>query len=110
MPIEQAFRDLKSHRCGVGFTDSLTRKAKRAGVLLLLNRLARFAAWLMAIAARNTRSADPLAPQRSHLRRYSAWCRGMEWLRINRLPRDIRDGLAATLSALMDRHRALAEL
>lgn len=110
MQIEEAFRDLKSHRYGVGFTDSLTRKAKRAGVLMLLNRLASFAAWLMAIAARNTRSADPLARQKSHMGRYSAWRRGMEWLRINRLPRDIRDELDAALSALMDRHRALAEL
>lgn len=110
MQIEEAFRDLKSHRFGVGFTDSLTRKSKRAGVLLLLNRLASFAAWMMAIAARNTRSVDPLARQKSHMHRYSAWRRGMEWLRIKRLSQDIRAGLQAVLDELLDRKLGLALL
>jgi hypothetical protein len=110
MQIEEAFRDLKSHRYGVGFTDSLTRKPERAGVLLLLNRLASFAAWLMTIAARSTRSVDPLARQKSHMKRYSAWRRGLEWLRIKRLPQDIRDGIEAALDALLERNLPVAML
>jgi IS4 transposase len=36
MQIELSFRELKSHRYGQGFEDSLTRKGKRIEVLLLL--------------------------------------------------------------------------
>jgi Transposase DDE domain len=36
MQIELSFRDLKSHRYGQGFEDSLTRKGERIEVLLLL--------------------------------------------------------------------------
>ncbi|MCG6118068.1 MAG: hypothetical protein MEQ07_07720, partial [Aquimonas sp.] len=89
---------------------SLTRKSERAGVLLLLNRLTSFAAWMMAIAARNTWSVDPLTRQKSHMRRYSAWRRGMEWLRFRRLPQDIRAGLHAVLGELLERKRGLALL
>jgi hypothetical protein len=46
MQIELSFRDLKSHRYGQGFEDSLTRKGPRIAVLLLLNTLAAFACWL----------------------------------------------------------------
>jgi hypothetical protein len=110
MQIEEAFRDLKSHRYGVGFADSLIRKPERAGDLLLLNRLVSFAARLMAIAARSTRSVDPLARQKSHTKRYSAWRRGLEWLRIKRLPQDIRDGIEAALDALLERNLPIATL
>src|SRR5690606_18069375 len=51
MQIEEAFRDLKSHRYGSGFEDSLTRKPERLAVLLLLQSLAAFAAWVMGHAA-----------------------------------------------------------
>lgn len=44
MQIELSFRDLKSHRYGQGFEDSLTRSGKRLDVLLLVHALAMFAA------------------------------------------------------------------
>jgi hypothetical protein len=51
MQIEQSFRDLKSHRYGVGFEDSLTRKGDRLASLLLILALASFVAWVTARAA-----------------------------------------------------------
>ncbi len=46
MQIEEAFRDLKSHRFGMGFEDSRTRCPERFGVLLLIATLAHLALWL----------------------------------------------------------------
>lgn len=46
MQIEEAFRDLKSHRYGMGFEDSRTRCGERFGVLLLIATLAHLALWL----------------------------------------------------------------
>lgn len=46
MQIEEAFRDLKSHRFGMGFEDSRTRCPARLGVLLLIAALAHLALWL----------------------------------------------------------------
>jgi hypothetical protein len=51
MQIEQSFRDLKSHRYGVGFEDSLTRTCDRLAVLLLILALASFVAWITARTA-----------------------------------------------------------
>jgi hypothetical protein len=51
MQIEQSFRDLKSHRYGVGFEDSLTRTADRLATLLLILALASFVAWMTARTA-----------------------------------------------------------
>lgn len=48
MQIEQSFRDLKSHRYGVGFEDSLTRTRDRLAALLLILALASFVAWIIA--------------------------------------------------------------
>jgi len=42
MQIELSFRDLKSHRYGQGFKDSLTRSGGRLQVLLLVGTLASF--------------------------------------------------------------------
>ncbi len=82
MQIEESFRDLKSHRFGVGFEDSLTRSDARLSVLLLLNALASFAAWLLAmVLAEHPQANDPLTAQRGHRKRYSAFRRAMEWLR-----------------------------
>jgi len=39
MQIESSFRDLKSHRYGHAFEDSLTRKRRRLDILLLVNAL-----------------------------------------------------------------------
>lgn len=46
MQIEQSFRDLKSHRFGCAFEDTLTRDAQRLEMLLLIHALASLAAWL----------------------------------------------------------------
>ena len=54
MQIEQSFRDLKSHRFGVGFEDSLTRVGARLAILLMLHAMACFAAWIAA------RTASPM--------------------------------------------------
>jgi hypothetical protein len=51
MQIEQSFRDLKSHRYGVGFEDSLTRTRDRLAALLLILALASFVAWITARSA-----------------------------------------------------------
>jgi len=50
MQIEQGFRDLKSHRYGCGFEDSLTRQPRRVEMLLLIHMLASLAAWLVGLA------------------------------------------------------------
>lgn len=51
MQIEQSFRDLKSHRYGCAFDDTLTRCAERLQMLLLIHMLASLAAWLVGAAA-----------------------------------------------------------
>jgi hypothetical protein len=87
MQIEESFRDLKSHRYGVGLEESLTRLAPRLSVLLLLNALARFAAWLLAMSLKNHPQADdPLTAQYKHRARYSFIRRAMEWLRRKWIP------------------------
>lgn len=93
MQIEEAFRDLKSHRYGMGFEDSLTRGIERLTALLMLNTLAMLAAWLMASAAQPSLSRDPLARQPRHRNRYSSIRRGLEWLRRRFLPPDIKTAM-----------------
>lgn len=97
MQIEESFRDLKSHRYGVGFEDSLTRKAERLTVLLMLNTLASLAAWLTGMAARDTNHRDPLTRQSSQRGRYSTIRRGMAWLRRAILPPDILQKIAGMI-------------
>jgi len=94
MQIEEAFRDLKSHRYGVAFEDSLTRRYERLAVLLILHTLAAFAAWLMSVANAASSQPDPLTRQPHHRNRYSHQRRGQEWLRRKRLPPDIRAALS----------------
>ena len=93
MQIEEAFRDLKSHRYGVAFEDSLTRRCERLAVLLVLHTLAAFAAWLMSLAIAASPQPDPLARQPRHRHRYSHQRRGQEWLR-RKLPPEIRAALS----------------
>lgn len=82
MQIELAFRDMKSHRFGMGFEDSLSREPKRLAVLLLLHAMAAFAAWLLAKAFRTEGvKVDPMTSQENHRHRYSDQRRGLEWLR-----------------------------
>jgi hypothetical protein len=49
MQIEESFRDLKCDRFGCAFHHSLTRRAPRLAILLLLHALATFVAWLSAL-------------------------------------------------------------
>ena len=87
MQIELSFRDLKSHRYGQGFEDSLTRKGPRIAVLLLIHALAAFASWLVGMACEAANIDHWLAPRRSPRRLYSVLRLGREalfrgWLRI----------------------------
>lgn len=50
MQIESSFRDLKSHRYGAAFEDTLTRSAERLQMLLLIHMLASLVAWIAAMA------------------------------------------------------------
>lgn len=89
MQIELGFRDLKSHRYGQAFEDSLTRQDRRIEILLLLHALAVFAAWLAGLAAEATGEAARLAPHRARRRLYSVIRLGWEalargWLRTPR--------------------------
>src|SRR4051794_38403290 len=95
MQIEEAFRDLKSHRYGMGFEDSLSRQRERLTVLLLLQTLAQFAAWVMGHAATLPGLPDPLSRQPSQRSRYSCLRRGREWLRRPRLPPGMRAWIAS---------------
>jgi len=81
--IETAFRDLKSHRYGVGFKDSQSRNDKRLAVLLLLQTLAAFAAWVAYLAARTTALTlqNPMTRQANHQQRYSWYRQGLAWLK-----------------------------
>lgn len=89
MQIETAFRDLKSHRYGMSFEDSLTRKSARLQVLLMLHTLASFAAWATACAAQAQGLRDPLARQARHRSRYSWHQRGCAWLCRPALPESL---------------------
>lgn len=80
MQIELAFRDLKSHRFGQAFEDSLTRCSKRIEVLLLLHTLATFAAWLAGLVAQAQGANARLDPHRSTRKLYSSVRLGWEAL------------------------------
>jgi hypothetical protein len=80
MQIELSFRDLKSHRYGQGFEDSLTRKGKRIEVLLLLSAMAAFASWIVGVTCEATGMDVWLAPRRSTRRLYSVMRLGREAL------------------------------
>jgi len=80
MQIELSFRDLKSHRYGQGFEDSLTRSGKRIEILLLVNALAAFASWLAGLACQATGVDQWLSPVHSVRRLYSVLRVGREAL------------------------------
>jgi hypothetical protein len=52
MQIEETFRDMKSHRWGLGLRYCRCRSAKRLQVLLLVAALATLALWLVGLGAR----------------------------------------------------------
>jgi hypothetical protein len=79
MQIEQSFRDLKSHRFGCAFDDTLTRSAQRLEMLLLIHMLAALAAWLVGLAA--SAPAHARVCTTSLLKRYSVLWIGWACLR-----------------------------
>lgn len=105
MQIELSFRDLKSHRYGQGFEDSLTRTGNRLEILLMVNALAAFACWLAGLASEATGDARWLLPANVTRRLYSVLRIGREalvrswpmertsrWLaRLNVLPASVLD-------------------
>jgi hypothetical protein len=97
MQIELSFRDLKSHRYGQGFEDSLTRKGARIEVLLLLSAMAAFASWLVGMACESCGIDAWLAPFRSRRRLYSVMRLGREAL--------VRRWSSTRLSELIDQLR-----
>jgi hypothetical protein len=80
MQIEESFRDLKSHRFGQGFEDSLTRKGARIEVLLLINAMAAFASWIVGMACEATGLDRWMSPRQSKRRLYSILRLGREAL------------------------------
>ncbi|MDN5924754.1 MAG: IS4 family transposase [Xanthomonadales bacterium] len=80
MQIELSFRDLKSHRYGNGFEDSLTRSGPRIEVLLLVHALANFASWLAGMACHATGLDHWLAPIKSNRKLYCTMRVGREAL------------------------------
>lgn len=97
MQIELSFRDLKSHRYGLGFEDSLTRKCARIEVLLLFSAMAAFASWLVGMACEAAGIDAWLAPFRSRRRLYSVMRLGREAL--------VRRWSSTRLSELVDQLR-----
>lgn len=95
--IELSFRDLKSHRDGQGFEDSLTRKGARIEVLLLPSAMAAFASWLAGMACEACGIDAWLTPFRSTRRLYSVMRLGREAL--------VRRWSCTRLSALVDQLR-----
>ncbi len=83
MQIEQSFRDLKSHRYGCAFEDTLTRDPKRLEMLLLVHALASLAAWLEGFAA-ETDETEPKSTTTRTRRFHSVTWIGFERLRRQR--------------------------
>lgn len=80
MQIEGSFRDLKSHRYGQGFEDSLTRKGLRLEVLILVNALAAFSCWIAGLGCEATGIVHWLSPTSSKRKLYSTLRIGREAL------------------------------
>lgn len=71
MQIEESFRDLKSHRYGMGFEDTQTRKAERLQMLLLIHALALWVMWIVGLAAITYALETFLKPNASRKTQYS---------------------------------------
>ncbi|MFC3653310.1 IS4 family transposase [Dyella humi] len=80
MQIEASFRDLKSHRYGQGFEDSLTRVGSRLEILLLVNALAAFSCWIAGMSCEAKGMAHWLSPISTRRRLYSILRLGREAL------------------------------
>lgn len=97
MQIELSFRDLKSHRYGNAFEDSLTHKGARIEILLLIHAMAAFATWLVGLACEATGIDHWLAARPSTRRLYSLMRLGREAL-VRRWP-------CGSIAQLLDRLR-----
>jgi Transposase DDE domain len=91
MQIEEAFRDLKSNRYGVGFENSLSRKQNRLDVLLLLHTLAQFASWITSVASLSDPRQDPINARIKRHSKCSNLRLGREWLIQHTLPWRIKE-------------------
>lgn len=82
MQIEQSFRDLKSHRYGCAFEDTLTRDPRRLEMLLLIHALACLVAWLAGLMVATMTLAHDGGKKRHRQRRHHSivWI-GWEYLR-----------------------------
>jgi hypothetical protein len=80
MQIELSFRDLKSHRFGAAFEDTLTRDAPRLEMLLLIHTLAILAAWLEGVAITSETLGLPASAARENKKHSVVWL-GWESLR-----------------------------
>lgn len=99
MQIELSFRDLKSHRYGQGFEDSLTRSGSRLQILLLVGTLASFASWLAGMGCEATGIARWLLPIKTKRKLYSTLRVGREAL--------VRSWPMEPVSRWLDRLRSL---
>jgi len=88
MQIEQSFRDLKSHRFGCAFEDTLTRDPQRLQMLLLIHALA---TWLKGVPS----ASETLAGSRRWARYCVVW---IGWDACDKTPGDCLSPL------LMPRH------
>lgn len=102
MQIEQSFRDLKSHRYGCAFEDTLTRDAQRLEMLLMIHMLASLAAWLVALAATAHTLASVRCP--SLAKRYSLLWTGWALLRRSMVLPSGPPDCSETLLALLIEH------
>lgn len=97
MQIELSFRDLKSHRYGNAFEDSLTRKGPRIAILLLLHAMAAFASWLVGLACEAFGIDRWLSPYQASRKLYSTMRIGREAL--------VREWPCDCVTVLLDRLR-----
>jgi hypothetical protein len=97
MQIELSFRDLKSHRYGNAFEDSLTRKGPRIAILLLLHAMAVFASWLVGLACEASGMDRWFSPYPASRKLYSTMRIGREAL--------VRGWPCDCVTALLDRLR-----
>lgn len=78
MQIEESFRDLKSHRYGMGFEDTQTRTPERLQMLLLIHALAQWVLWVIGLAAITQGLDQFLKPNSSKRQQYSTMRIGKE--------------------------------
>jgi hypothetical protein len=66
----------------MGFKDSLSRIPQRLAMLLLINAMTAFTAWLLVKALKSASiEVDPMTARASHSNRYNDQRRGLEWPR-----------------------------